>query len=87
MSPRRILRPKKTVIMSSMSLFRIVGISKDALLQSGNSMLTSIWVEEVTTEPTQGLGGEYVWICPSLSNNANDISGHGFTGRSMAECR
>jgi hypothetical protein len=47
-------------------------VFRDTYMQSGNSMISSLWVEPVTA----GLGDEKLWLCPSINDSANDISGN-----------
>lgn len=56
-----------------------VYIVRDTYMQSGNAVISSVWVEHITSDSYQGLGGESLWICPSITNTQADISGHNFT--------
>ena len=43
-------------------------------------------VEHITSTSHEGLGGEHLWVCPSISNSKDDISGqhHNHAKRGMS---
>lgn len=55
-----------------------VFIMRDTYMQSGTAIISSVWLES-SSVGTEGLGGESLWICPSITNTKDDISGHDFT--------
>ena len=54
-------------------------IQRDLNLQTGNAILSSIWFESVASVSYEGLGGEVLWICPSITNSKSDISPANYT--------
>lgn len=53
-------------------------VERDTSLVTGHGVLSSVWVEPATL-PT-GLGDEKIWLCPSLDDSADDLSGNGNNG-------
>ncbi len=54
-------------------------LKRDSDLAANQGYLSSLWVEHVGSAGHEGLGGESLWICPSITNTQADISGHNFT--------
>ena len=54
-------------------------VERDVYLTSGLGIISSVWVEHITSTSHEGLGGEHLWVCPSISNSKDDISGHNIT--------
>lgn len=53
-------------------------VERDTSLVTGHGVFSSVWVEPATL-PT-GLGDEKIWLCPSLDDSADDLSGNGNNG-------